>query len=277
MSSPSPQPPPARGGGGVRHDLRRRGLRASVRFAGRRSARPLDRRPRRHGRFNSVHAGSRSARADRVLPAHIRPDRSWRRLARHVGRGGTFPCRLGAALRPAVRRDGRDGDVRRHADPRLFDRLHGARCLPAISLLRLPLAVHLLHADAGNGGQPAATVLRLGRRRPLLLPADRLLVRPSGRQRRRDQGVHRQPYRRSRLRGGHRTGLSEIRLGRIRHDLPIRRAASGRHLFGTGRHLPRVRSHRRAAVHRRDGQSRRRSACMSGCPTRWKARRRSPR
>ena len=44
---------------------------------------------------------------------------------------------------------------------------------------RLSLAVHLLHADAGDRRQPRADVLRLGRRRPLLLPADRVLVRPA--------------------------------------------------------------------------------------------------
>jgi NADH-quinone oxidoreductase subunit L len=32
------------------------------------------------------------------------------------------------------------------------------------AVLRLPVAVHLRHADAGDGGQPAADVLRLGRR-----------------------------------------------------------------------------------------------------------------
>ena len=143
---------------------------------------------------------------------------------------GTFPRHLGAALRHAVRGDGRHGDVRRHADPCLFDRLHGARRVPALSLLRLSVAVHLLHADAGDGGQPAAAVLRLGRRRPLLLPADRLLVRSPRRQCRRDQGVHRQPHRRPGFRGRHRAGVPEIRLDRVRHHLPRRRTAPGRHL-----------------------------------------------
>ena len=36
---------------------------------------------------------------------------------------------------------------------------------------------HLRHADAGDGGQPRAVVFRLGRRRPDVLPAGRLLVR----------------------------------------------------------------------------------------------------
>ena len=151
---------------------------------------------------------------------------------------GHFHVVLGAALRPAGRGDGRDGDLRRHADPRLFDRLHGARQLPALSVLRLPVAVHLLDADAGDGRQPAAAVLRLGRRRPLLLSADRLLVRSPRRQRRRDQGVHRQPHRRPGLRGRRCAGVPEVRLDRILHHLSRHRAAPGRHLLGARRHVP---------------------------------------
>ena len=41
----------------------------------------------------------------------------------------------------------------------------------------LSVAVHLLHADAGDRRQSGADVLRLGRRRPRLLSADRFLVR----------------------------------------------------------------------------------------------------
>ena len=44
------------------------------------------------------------------------------------------------------------------------------------ALLRLSLAVHLRDADAGDREQPGPDVLRLGRRRPRLVPADRLLV-----------------------------------------------------------------------------------------------------
>ena len=67
----------------------------------------------------------------------------------------------------------------------------------------LSVAVHLRHADAGDGRQPRAAVLRLGRRGPRVLPADRLLVRPAVGQRRGDQGLHRQPGRRFRLRARH--------------------------------------------------------------------------
>ena len=40
--------------------------------------------------------------------------------------------------------------------------------VPALPVLRLSVAVHLRHADAGDGRQSGAAVLRLGRRRPVL-------------------------------------------------------------------------------------------------------------
>ena len=48
-------------------------------------------------------------------------------------------------------------------------------------------------------------------RRPLLVSADRLLVRPADRQRGGDQGFRRQPRRRFRLRARHLLGLSDLR------------------------------------------------------------------
>ena len=145
-----------------------------ARFSDRRRFRALDRRARRRIR-------------------HLRPSRRLLRplldRLRH-GRGGIGrPCRdrqlvhlrqarrrLGVAHRHVDRRHARrrdDGVVPR---PRLLDRLHG-RGPVAAALLRLPLAVHLRHADAGDGGQSRADVLRLGGRRPDVLSADRLLVR----------------------------------------------------------------------------------------------------
>ena len=53
------------------------------------------------------------------------------------------------------------------------------------------------------GRQPAADVRRLGGRRALLVPADRLLVRRGRQRRRRQEGVHRQPHRRLRLPARH--------------------------------------------------------------------------
>ena len=49
------------------------------------------------------------------------------------------------------------------------------------------------------GRQPAGDVRRLGGRRPVQLPADRLLVQRDGQRRRRQEGVHHQPHRRLRL------------------------------------------------------------------------------
>ena len=79
------------------------------------------------------------------------------------------------------------------------------------ALLRLPVALHLRDADAGDGRQPGAAVLRLGGRRPRELSADRLLVPQAGGQRRRDQGLHRQPRRRFRLCARHLRRLHDDR------------------------------------------------------------------
>ena len=132
-----------------------------------------------------------------------------------LGPVGLARCLLGAALRHADRGHA----VRRHrrvgSGARLFDRLHAPRSEhPA--LLRLSEPLHLRHADAGDGGQLPAAVLRLGGRRPVLLSADRLLVRPAVGQCRRDQGVPRQPRRRYRLRARHRRRLRAVRLGAVR-------------------------------------------------------------
>ena len=92
-----------------------------------------------------------------------------------VHRLGRPQGRLGAPHRHADRGHAGRGDDRLGARPPLLDRLHGGRPVPA-ALLRLSVAVHLRHADAGDGRQPRAAVLRLGGRRPRVLSADRLLV-----------------------------------------------------------------------------------------------------
>ena len=126
--------------------------------------------------------------------------------------------RLGAARRHADRGDagGGDHDLRLRAS--LFDRLHGGGAVPA-ALLLLPVAVHLRHADAGDLRQPGAAVLRLGGRRPDELSAHRLLVPEAGGERGRDQGLHRQPRRRFRLRARHLRRVHDDRRGRLRHHL----------------------------------------------------------
>ena len=138
----APQPPaPARGGRADHHD------------AARSSPGPVLVRLRR-GRLRRA----RRSRADRSMD-HVRRPQG----------------RLGAAHRHADRRDagGRDDGI--GARSPLFDRLHGRRSAQA-ALLRLPVVLHLRHADAGDGRQSRADVLRLGRRRPRKLSADRLLV-----------------------------------------------------------------------------------------------------
>ena len=85
---------------------------------------------------------------------------------------------LGAAHRFADRRDAGRGDDHLVARPHLFDRLHGRGSLQA-ALLLLSVVLHLRHADAGDGRQSGAAVLRLGRRRAGELSADRLLVSTS--------------------------------------------------------------------------------------------------
>ena len=140
--------------------------------------------PCRRGRFLPRASATRAAEqqmspaaaADRRCPVDLRlhrapasgPDNAKRRGKcftwidpRHA-RG-----RLVAARRHA---DGGDADGRHRrvvAGPCLFDRLHG-RGSRHPALLRVSQPVHLLHADAGDVGQPGAALLRLGRRRSRL-------------------------------------------------------------------------------------------------------------
>ena len=75
----------------------------------------------------------------------------------------------------AVGRDVPGHHVHRLPDPRVRGRLHGRRSRLR-ALLRLPEPVLRRDAGAGPRRQPAGDVHRLGGRRPLQLPADRLLV-----------------------------------------------------------------------------------------------------
>ena len=169
-------------------------------------------------------------------------------------------------------------DARRHRhrlpDPRLLDRLHAGRAARRLrAVLLLPEPVLLLHARARARRQLPRDVRRLGGRRALLVPADRLLVREAERRRRRQEGVHRQPHRRLGLprsasswcssrsarstsarsrRGGGDAGRDARAFGVLSADLPCCCSSA-----------------RRARA--------RRSRCTSGCRTRWKGRRRSRR
>ncbi len=121
-----------------------------------------------------------------VLQPGVRSPRRGRGACAHRRAGALDGCRqlhreLGDQARyafdhHAVRRDERLG-ARAH----LLHRLHGRRSAPR-AVLRLSLSVHLRHADAGDGGQLHPALLRLGRRRPRVLPAHRFLVQEAVRQ-----------------------------------------------------------------------------------------------
>ncbi len=95
-------------------------------------------------------------------------------LAEWIG-SGRLPGELGSARRHAHRRDAGGGHGRLVARAPLLHRLHARGSAPS-ALLLVSVALHLRHADAGDGQQLPADVLRLGRRGPGLLSADRLLV-----------------------------------------------------------------------------------------------------
>ncbi len=228
-----------------------------------------------HGDHHPAAQGSRAAelvtsRASRrlrgpflgvVLPGGVRGGRSLHRPGLRLDPLRLARRRLVAAHRHADRGDARRRQHRVVARAHLLDRLHGARPAPA-ALLRLSLVLHLRHADAGDGEQPRADVLRLGGRRPRLLPPDRLLVRPPLGECRGDQGLRGQPRRRLRLRARHFRRLLSLRLDRPRHDLRQRVGGGGeegrrpQHLRLCARWARRDHRRRAASLHGRDGKIR---------------------
>ena len=171
----------------------------------------------------------------------------------HLDRFRQSGSDLGAAGRPADlghddRRDRRVGH-----GAHLFLRLHAPRQVdPPVH--ELPQPVHLLHADAHHLGQPGAAVLRLGRGRARVLPADRLLVRPAVGQRRRHQGFRGQPGRRFRLRTRHLRHLHAVRHGQSGHHLRGRARQGRRHVERVRRRIPCADRMLPAAVRGRHGQ-----------------------
>jgi hypothetical protein len=126
--------------------------------------------------------------------------------------------------RPPDGGDDGGGDLRVADGAHLHHRLHARRSgLPA--LLQLHRAVHLLHADAGDGEQLPAAVLRLGGGGPGVLPADRLLVQARERDLRQHEGLPGQPGRRLRLPARHRRHADVLRQPGLRRRVR-RRAAS---------------------------------------------------
>src|SRR5436190_2629708 len=92
------------------------------------------------------------------------------------------------ARRPAEHDDDADRQRRRRPDRPLLDRLHGRRRRGA-AVLRLHVLLRLLDAAAGRGRQPADAAGRVGPRRPLVLPADRLLARAADGDRGGEEGL----------------------------------------------------------------------------------------
>ena len=114
-------------------------------------------------------------------------------------RGRRLPGGRLVPARPAVGGHDPGGHRRRLPDPRLLDRLHGPRPTATARFFAYLNLFMFAMLHAGAGGQLPAAVRRLGRRRAVLLPADRLLVRATGGRGRRQEGLHRQPHRRLRL------------------------------------------------------------------------------
>src|SRR5436190_1770838 len=92
------------------------------------------------------------------------------------------------ARRPAEHDDDADRQRRRRPDRPLLDRLHGRRRRGA-PVLRLHVLLRLLDVAAGRGRQPADAAGRVGPRRPLVLPADRLLARAADGDRGGEEGL----------------------------------------------------------------------------------------
>ena len=112
------------------------------------------------------------------------------------GTPGTAPFHGGLGLpgRPALLRDAPGRDLRGLPHPRLLDGVHGAR--PRVRALHVvPEPLHVRDAHARPGRELRRPLRGLGGRRPLLVPADRVLVRAAERVRRGQEGLHREPHR----------------------------------------------------------------------------------
>ena len=167
-------------------------------------------------------------------------------------------------------RDAAGRDRGRQPDPPVQRRLHAGG--PGLrALLRVPQPLRRLHAGAGAGRQLPGDVRRLGRGRALLLPADRLLVQRQGQRRRRQEGVHHEPDRRLRLPD---RDVPHLARRSARWTSP---RSSPRGARACWRRAARWSPRSRCSSSWAAPASRRRSRSTPGCPTRWPARRRSPR
>ena len=224
-----------------------------------------------HGRLDLDALGLHRLRRARSRPSSACSAATTRsaRWSRPRGRGSrppNFRRRPLAARRPALGDDDADRLRRRRPDRPLLDRLHGRRPGGA-ALLRLHVALRLLDAAARAGGELPAPARRLGARRPRLLPPDRLLARAAGGGRGGEEGVRDERVRRRD------DGARVLRPDVADRDARLRRRRSR---APAGCRRPRSTSSRSACSAARS-PSRPRSRSTPGCPTRWRARRRSRR
>ncbi len=176
----------------------------------------------------------RDLRRERVRGHHLRVD-----LVGRLPHRDQLPRRLADRDAPA------GGQHRRLPGPRVLDRLHGRR--PRIlALLRLPEPLHVQHAAADPGRQLRDALRWLGGGRALQLRAHRLLVQEALRCRGRQEGVHRQPRRRLRVRPRDHHALGQPRDAELPRGLRADRDARRGHGHG----------HRAAALRRRRRQER---------------------
>ena len=157
--------------------------------------------------------------------------------------------RMGLPAGLAQLRDGFGSHWNRLPDPCLLDGIHGARrwLLP---LFRIPQPLPVLHAGPGLGEQLRVSVRRLGRCRLLQLRADRVLLPQEVGFERRQQGIHRQPRRRRRVRAGHAADIQHARHAEVHRD----RTGSRGWRLPRGGFLGAAEPHRPAVLHRCHGQ-----------------------
>ena len=183
----------------------------------------------------------------------------------HVGADRRSHVRDRLLLRSPHRGHGADRDRRRLAHSHLLDRLHEGRH-ELRALFRVPQSLPVLHADAGARQVAARAVRRLGRRGARVVPAHRLLVRGPGQGARGKEGVHHQPHRRRRVPARHVRPVPGVRDARHGPDQRrVRRAV---------RCPPCRRAWSASCCSSAPPASRRRFRSTSGCPTRWRDRRR---
>src|SRR5499427_5982509 len=145
---------------------------------------------------------------------------------------GQLPDGRARASGSAHRGDAPRGHRRRIPHPRLLHRVH-ARGSRRCALLHLSESVRLLHAHLGDGRRLPPPLRGLGGGGPLLLSPHRVLVSEAVGHRRGQEGLHRQPRGRLRLRPRRHAHLDDLRHA----DLP-RRLQQG-HRRGEHGHLSR--------------------------------------